>query len=213
MTLKINEIFYSLQGESLDAGLACAFVRLSGCNLRCRWCDTRYAYDAGQDMTLTDILDQVAAYGCPLVEITGGEPLLQERTPALARALISRGFRVLVETNGTRDIGLLPAECVKIVDIKCPGSGESGRHRPDLFDRLNPQDQVKFVLADENDYQFARDFLPRLRAFLPAGHILFSPVHGLLPAADLAAWILRDRLPVRLQLQLHQIIWKGEPGK
>lgn len=212
MTLKINEIFHSLQGESLYTGLACVFVRMAGCNLRCAWCDTRYAYDEGRDMTLADIVDCVSGYACPLVEITGGEPLVQERTPALIRELIHQGYHVLLETNGTRDIRDLPQACIGIVDIKCPGSEESGRHRPDILQQLRPHDQVKFVITDERDYRFARDFSRQIRA-VPAGSILFSPAHGRLPAPTLAEWILRDRLGVRMQLQLHQIIWKGERGK
>lgn len=212
MTLKVNEIFYSIQGESLYAGLACAFVRLTGCNLRCAWCDTRYARDEGTDMPLAGIIDKVGACGCPLVEITGGEPLLQAQTPALVEELIGRGYQVLLETNGTRDIGGLPAACVRIVDIKCPGSGESGRHRPDILEQLTARDQVKFVISDKTDYDFARNFSRNVSA-IPACNILFSPVRGLLPASTLAEWILRDRLGVRLQLQLHQVIWKGERGK
>jgi 7-carboxy-7-deazaguanine synthase len=212
MTLKINEIFYSIQGESLYAGLACTFVRLSGCNLRCAYCDTRYAYDEGADLPLADIINRVTALGCPLVEITGGEPLLQEQTPALARELIRRGYHVLVETNGTFDVRGLPEACVKIVDIKCPSSGESGRHRPDILEQLNARDQVKFVVSDEMDYRFAKAFAENIRA-IPAGNILFSPVRDLLPEATLAEWLLRDRLEARLHLQLHRIIWKGERGK
>ena len=212
MTLKINEIFYSLQGESLCTGLACVFVRLTGCNLRCDWCDTRYAYDEGHDMAVDDVLKRVAAYDCPLVEITGGEPLLQEQTPVLISKLLDRGYRVLLETNGTRDIRDLPAACEKIVDIKCPGSGEDGRHRRDILERLRPHDQVKFVIADETDYHFARDFSRVIRA-VPPGNILFSPVNGRLAASTLAEWLLRDHLGIRMQLQLHQIIWKGERGK
>ena len=212
MNLKINEIFYSLQGESLYAGLACVFVRLTGCNLRCAWCDTRYAYDEGEDMAVDDIIEHIAGYACPLVEITGGEPLLQDQTPVLIRELIGRGYQVLLETNGTRDIRGLPRACRNIVDIKCPGSGQGGRHRPDIVGQLRPHDQVKFVIADEADYGFARDFSRTIRTILP-GNILFSPVHGVLAAGTLAEWILRDHLGVRMQLQLHQIIWRGERGK
>ncbi|MEW6079323.1 MAG: radical SAM protein [Thermodesulfobacteriota bacterium] len=212
MTLNVNEIFYSIQGESLDAGRPCVFVRLTGCNLRCAWCDTRYAYDEGRDMPLAGVMDQVAAYGCPLVEITGGEPLLQDRTPELARELIRAGHQVLVETNGTRDLRDLPAECVKIVDIKCPASGESGRHRPDILEQLTARDQVKFVIADRTDYLFASAFSRDIRD-MPPGNILFSPVGDVLSAATLADWILTDHLEVRLQVQLHRIIWKGERGK
>ena len=212
MSLKINEIFYSLQGESLFTGLACVFVRLTGCNLRCAWCDTRYAYDEGREMTVEDIIQRVSGYDCPLVEITGGEPLLQDQTPVLIHKLLARGHRVLVETNGTCDIRDLPAACEKIVDIKCPGSGEDGRHRPDILAQLQPHDQVKFVISNETDYCFARDFSRNIRA-VPAGNMLFSPVSGVLAGSTLAEWILRDHLGVRMQLQLHQIIWKGERGK
>jgi 7-carboxy-7-deazaguanine synthase len=212
MTLNVNEIFYSIQGESLEAGRPCVFVRLTGCNLRCAWCDTRYAYDEAEDMTLADIMDRVAAFGCSLVEITGGEPLLQDEAPDLARALIRRGWQVLVETNGTRDLRGLPERCVKIVDIKCPSSGESGRHRSDILEQLTARDQVKFVIADRTDYLFASTFSRSIRT-IPPGNILFSPAGGLLPASALAEWILTDRLEVRMQLQLHRIIWKGDRGK
>ncbi len=212
MTLKVNEIFYSLQGESLYAGLPCVFVRLTGCNLRCAWCDTRYAYEAGRDMALADIIGRVNEYGCPLVEITGGEPLLQDQTPALIHELIDGGYQVMLETNGTRDICNLPEACISIVDIKCPASGENNRHRPDIIHQLRPDDQVKFVISDETDYCFARDFSRNIEN-LPSANILFSPVSGVLPAATLAEWILRDQPGVRMQLQLHQIIWKGERGK
>lgn len=212
MNLKINEIFYSLQGESLYAGLACLFIRLTGCNLRCAYCDTQYAYDEGTDMAVADIINRVAACGCPLVEITGGEPLLQEHTPALVRELISRGYQVLLETNGTCDIRGLPKACIKIVDIKCPGSGESGKHCRDMADQLQAQDQVKFVIADETDYRFALNFTRGIRA-VPAGNILFSPADDLLAPAVLAEWILKDRLGVRLHLRQHRIIWQGERGR
>ncbi len=212
MTLKVNEIFYSLQGESLYTGLACAFVRLTGCNLRCAWCDTRYAYEGGKDMALAEIIDKIASFGCPLVEITGGEPLLQERTPELARELIGRGYHVLVETNGTFDISGLPEPCVKIVDIKCPASGESGKHRRDILEHLTGRDQMKFVIADKNDYHFAKDFARGVRK-IPAGNILFSPANDILSPASLAKWMLTDRLEARLHLQLHRIIWKGEAGR
>ena len=210
MSLKINEIFYSIQGESLFAGLPCVFVRLSGCNLRCAYCDTAYAYEEGLVMPLGDIINRIAGYdGCRLVEITGGEPLIQKDTPLLVNELIDGGYRVLIETNGSMDIGRLNPKCIKIMDIKCPSSNESNSlHKPNLM-QLKDQDQVKFVISDETDYRYAKQMLPMIQGKIPGSHILFSPVHGILSPDQLARWILSDHLGVRLHLQLHKVIWPG----
>jgi len=206
MTLKVCEIFYSIQGESTLAGYPCPFIRLAGCNLRCSYCDTGYAQTGGTDYTVEDIIAAVSKYSCRLVEITGGEPLLQEYTPRLAAELLNRAFSVLIETNGTIALDGLDRRCVKIVDVKCPASGEADSFNPAVLNGLSPQDELKFVLSDRNDYEFARDFLSRLSGITLAA-VHFSPVISRLAAADLAAWILTDGLNVRCSLQLHRLIW------
>jgi len=216
----ITEIFKSIQGEGSRAGLPCIFVRLTGCNLRCSWCDTAYAFYGGTRMSVDDVLalvGQLAGVGAahiPLVEITGGEPLLQQETPQLAQKLLSHGYTVMIETSGERSVSGLPREVVKIVDVKCPDSGE-----PDTFDITNldavdGKDEIKFVISSRRDYEFACDFVRRHRLSERVREVLFSPVfadpegkwHGL-RFRDLAEWILADRLPVRLGLQLHKFIW------
>lgn len=212
MSLTVSELFYSLQGESLYAGLACSFVRLTGCNLRCAHCDTRYAYEGGTSMEVADIIYEISRLKCSLVEITGGEPLLQKETPLLIQRLLSNGYRVLLETNGTLDISSVDKACIKIVDVKCPSSGESQKNDPDNLNRLNSQDQVKFVISDRNDYLFARQ-IARQISTVPSDHILFSPTHNVLAPAMLARWMLDDHLPARLHLQLHKILWGEERGR
>ncbi len=208
MTLQVNEIFYSIQGESVFAGRPCVFVRLSGCNLRCAYCDTRYAYKGGEAMDIPEILEAVSGYGAPLVEVTGGEPLLQKESPALIQALLSCGYQVLLETNGSLNIGRVDRRCVKIVDIKCPSSGESEKNRLDNLNLLRPADQVKFVIGTDQDFAFAREMVRSRCARIPAGQILFSPVSGRLAPRQLADWILAEKLwQVRLQLQLHKHLW------
>lgn len=207
MTLSVNEIFYSIQGESLYAGLPCAFLRLSGCNLRCRYCDTAYAFAEGTPMPLVNVIERLEAFKCPLVEITGGEPLLQENTPRLIRELLARGYTVLLETNGSLDIRCVDSRCIKIVDIKCPGSGESQNNEPANLDHLAAHDQLKFVLTDRDDYSYAKDLLRGKWGDKPPVPVLFSPAAGMLEPPQLAAWILKDRLPARLHLQLHKLIW------
>lgn len=209
MSLRTNEIFYSIQGESLFSGCPCVFIRLTGCNLRCAYCDTRYAYSQGSFMELDQLLEQVAAYSCKLIEITGGEPLLQEETPALVRRLLDRGCQVLMETNGSQDISRVDRRCIKIVDIKCPGSGQSHANDFNNLTRMEPKDQLKFVIGGREDYQYAKETLKRLYSGFPMNHVLFSPVTGKLESPDLAKWILEDHLDVRLHLQLHKIIWPG----
>jgi len=207
MTLRVNEIFYSIQGESLYSGLPCVFVRLSGCNLRCSYCDTRYAYEDGTEIALNEIIKHVEDYECPLVEITGGEPLLQNDTPFLIYKLLEKGYKVLLETNGSLDIGIIDKRCIKILDVKCPSSGESDRNDLKNLGKLCPEDQVKFVVGNRQDYEFAKE-ITRIRCVgIAENHILYSPVSGEINPARLAEWILEDRLGVRLHLQLHKVIW------
>lgn len=205
--LTISEIFHSIQGESTRAGAPCVFVRLTACDLRCAWCDTPYAFSGGQKRAVEDVVQEVAAFGCPLVEITGGEPLLQEDVYPLMAALLERRMTILLETGGHISLERVPDGVVKIVDVKCPGSGESARNHWPNLDRVGPSDEVKFVIQDRTDYEFARDVVERHRLAGTCGAVLFSPVHGVLAPPDLAAWILADRLPVRLQLQVHKYIW------
>ncbi len=215
MALKVNEIFYSIQGESLFAGLACVFVRLAGCNLKCTYCDTLYAREEGNLMEIYEILEHVAAFSCPLVEITGGEPLLQDETSALISKLLETRYKVLMETNGSLDISTVDERCVKIIDIKCPSSSESQSMDLENLKRLNQKDQVKFVIGSREDYEFAKKIIPLIPSWFPGNHILFSPVSDSTPdlvpwainPAELAKWMLEDHLNVRLHLQLHKILW------
>lgn len=209
MSLDINEIFFSIQGESTFAGLPCIFVRLAGCNLACRYCDTRYAFKTEERISTDAILRRIEAFGCRRVEITGGEPLLQPETPRLVRALLDNGYDVLLETNGSINIDCVDPRCVRIVDVKCPSSGEWQQMDLGNLARLTPKDQVKFVLSDRPDFDLALDVLPRLPAHFDAGHILFSPVWERLSPAELAGWILGAGIDVRLHLQLHKWIWPG----
>jgi 7-carboxy-7-deazaguanine synthase len=206
--LRINEIFYSIQGESTHAGRPCVFVRLTGCNLRCVWCDTSHAFHEGSALSVGDVVDRVAAYGCPLVEVTGGEPLLQPESIDLMRALLDRGFEVLLETGGSLPIADVPAGVKRIVDVKCPGSGESDRNRWENLDELRPGDELKFVIAGREDYEWAAAAV-RSRGLSEKATVLFSPVHEGLPGGDLARWVLADALPVRVQLQMHKQLWPG----
>lgn len=187
-------------------GLPTAFVRLAGCNLRCRYCDTRHAWEEGTPMTVEEILDQVLLYGLKLVEITGGEPLTQDETPKLASALLEKGFTVLVETNGTKDISVLPTGVVRIMDIKCPSSGQKDSTLWENIWKLTPEDEVKFVIANRHDYDWAKDII-RERFEIARTTVLLSAVFGELPPRNLVEWMLEDRLPVRFQIQMHKIIW------
>ncbi|RKY55848.1 MAG: 7-carboxy-7-deazaguanine synthase [Candidatus Neomarinimicrobiota bacterium] len=207
MALCLNEIFYSIQGESTYAGRPCVFVRLAGCNLRCSFCDTKYAYDNAVKIKIEKIIEQVSCYACSLVEITGGEPLLQKDTPLLIFSLLENGHQVLMETNGSFDISLVDRRCIKIVDIKCPVSGQSDQMDLDNLQRLGNHDQLKFVISDRKDYAYAKNIIKLLNQDFPPGNILFSPVFGTIPPLKLAGWILADNLNVRLQLQLHKFIW------
>jgi 7-carboxy-7-deazaguanine synthase len=204
--LKVYEIFASIQGESSWAGLACTFVRLAGCPLDCRWCDTVYAKSGGQDMELSAILDQAAALGHDLVEVTGGEPLSQAGTPALLSALCDSGYTVLLETNGCEDISGLDQRVHVIMDIKCPSSGMAERTRWQNLEVLKPTDEVKLVLADRADYEYARQVINEHDLAGRCG-VLLSTVHGQLEPRLAVEWLLADKLPVRFQLQLHKYIW------
>ncbi len=211
-TLRVTEIFRSIQGESTWAGEPCTFVRLTGCPLRCVWCDTAYAFEGGKRLTVDEVLAEVGRLDLPLVEVTGGEPLVQPGAFQLVRRLLERGHTVLVETSGAVDVSGLDPRAHKIMDLKCPGSGESERNLWSNLDHLTERDEVKFVVLDRADYEWTRRVIRdraldervrngRLRA------LLVSPVWGAVPPETLASWILEDRLPVRLQLQLHKFLW------
>jgi len=208
--LTINEIFHSIQGESTYAGRPCVFVRLTACDLRCSWCDTPYAFHEGQKMPLEAVLDEVERYGCDVVEVTGGEPLLQQDVYPLMRALLDRGKTVLIETGGHRSIADVPRGVVKVMDVKCPGSGEAARMDWDNFDRLAPTDEVKFVIKDRADYEYATEVVARYGLVGRVAAIHFSPVHGVLDPKTLSEWVLADRLQVRVQLQVHKYIWSPD---
>jgi 7-carboxy-7-deazaguanine synthase len=219
----ITEIFKSIQGEGTRAGLPCIFVRLTGCNLRCTWCDTAYAFHGGQQMTVEDVLERVEALnrrpdgvptGVPLVEITGGEPLLQKETNALAEHLLAAGYTVMIETSGERFVGDLPEEVIRIVDVKCPDSGEPNTFEMRNLAELNKKDEVKFVISSRADYEFARDFTREHQLEQQVHAVLFSPVHDDpkgqwkgLEARKLVEWMLEDGLGARLGLQLHKVVW------
>lgn len=205
--LTINEIFHSIQGESTHAGRPCVFVRLTACDLRCSWCDTAYAFHEGRKMSVDEVVAAVDAYGCPVVEITGGEPLLQDDVYPLMERLLADGRTVMLETGGHRPITRVPQAVVKIVDVKCPASGESGKNDWENLRRLAPHDEVKFVIQDRADYEFAREVVARHGLTSRVSAVLFSPVHGVLDARALSEWVLADRLTVRVQLQLHKFIW------
>jgi 7-carboxy-7-deazaguanine synthase len=206
----INEIFYSVQGESTYAGRPCVFVRLTACDLRCSWCDTPYAFHEGTKRPVDDVLAEVDRYGCPLVEITGGEPLLQPDVYPLMQALLDRGKTVLLETGGHRSTAQVPEPVVTILDVKCPGSGEAARMDWDNLARLRPHDEVKFVIRDRTDYEYALQVIAEHALAGRAAAIHLSPVHGVLDPKTLSEWVLADRLPVRVQLQLHKFIWSPD---
>jgi 7-carboxy-7-deazaguanine synthase len=206
--LRVNEIFHSIQGESTWAGTPCVFVRLTGCPLRCTWCDSAFAFHEGTDRSVDEVVAEVERFGCPVVEVTGGEPLAQPEAHELLRRLLERGFRVLLETSGALPIDAVPEGVCRIVDVKCPGSGEVERNLWSNLGHLRPGDELKFVIADRADYEWARD-LVRSRDMAAGRPVLFSAVHERLDPAALARWILDDRLSVRMQIQMHKVLWPG----
>ena len=208
--LTINEIFHSVQGESTYAGRPCVFVRLTACDLRCSWCDTPYAFHEGRKRSLEDVLREVEGYECPLVEVTGGEPLLQEAVYPLMESLVEMGKTVLLETGGHRSTSRVPVDVVTILDVKCPGSGESHRNCWQNLAKLRAHDEVKFVVKDRADYEYARNVIEERALPGRVAAIHFSPVHGVLDPKPLSGWVLADRLPVRVQLQLHKYIWSPD---
>jgi 7-carboxy-7-deazaguanine synthase len=205
--ITVNEIFYSIQGESTYAGQRCVFVRLTACDLRCSWCDTPYAFHEGRKRSLDDVIAEVDRFACDLVEVTGGEPLLQADVYPLMTALLERGKTVLVETGGHRSTIRVPDAVVTILDIKCPASGEDAKMDWDNLSRLRPHDEVKFVIKDRADYDYARDVISKYNLAARAAAIHMSPVHDVLSPRTLSEWVLADALPVRVQLQLHKYIW------
>jgi 7-carboxy-7-deazaguanine synthase len=211
-TLRVSEIFHSLQGESTRVGLPTVFVRLTGCPLRCAWCDTEYAFSGGETLTLGDVLIEVAKHGARQVCVTGGEPLAQKACLPLLAALCDAGYSVSLETSGALDISSVDPRVSRIMDLKAPASGESDKNLWGNLPRLNARDEIKIVLADEADYEWARKAIRerKLDAICP---VLLSPVAGKLEAKQLAEWVLRDKLPVRMQLQLHKLIWGPERGR
>jgi 7-carboxy-7-deazaguanine synthase len=208
--LTVYEIYVSVQGESTHVGRPCVFVRLAACNLRCHWCDTPYAFSGGRKMTVDDVVAAVDRHGCRLVEITGGEPLLQADVPALMERLVADHFEVLLETGGHLPIDDVPDEVTTILDVKCPGSGEAEKMHWANLDQLSQRDEVKFVIADRADFDYACAVVNDRQLDTRAGAVLFSPVHGVLAPADLVRWMLERRVPARLQIQAHKYIWAPE---
>lgn len=213
--LRITEIFHSIQGESTWAGVPCTFVRLTGCPLRCSWCDTAYAFHGGTRMTFEEIIEQVRGHSADVVEITGGEPLAHPGSVDLGKRLLDEGYTVLIETSGAFDVGPLDPRIHKIMDLKCPGSGESARNLWSNLEHLTQRDEVKFVVADQADYEWARDVIVQRGLDLRVrqqtlGALLISPVWGAMDLEELAGWVLADGLPVRFQTQLHKQIWGAE---
>ena len=207
--LKVNEIFYSLQGESSQSGRPCTFIRLAGCNLRCSYCDTGYAYENGIEMSVDQVVRTVAKYDCPLVLVTGGEPLIQDEVVDLMDRLLELEYLVMLETNGSRDIKSVPEGVMVVLDMKCPGSGEMDNNLYSNIDYLGPMDNCKFVLTDRRDYEWASDVIFDYN-INELCEVLMSPVFGSLNPRTLAEWILKDHMPVRLQLQMHKVLWGGE---
>jgi 7-carboxy-7-deazaguanine synthase len=210
--LKITEIFFSLQGEALTVGIPTTFVRLTGCPLRCSYCDTAYAFSGGEWMSVDEILDRVAAERTRYVTVTGGEPLAQKACLGLLTRLCDSGYSVSLETSGALDVSAVDPRVVKVMDIKTPGSGEEARNRLDNLDFIGPHDQLKFVICDQQDYEWSSELVNRLD-LSERCEVLFSPSYAQLPARDLADWILRDGLPVRMQMQLHKLLWGDQRGR
>jgi len=207
--MRITEIYTSVQGETQYAGLPCTLVRTTGCDLRCGYCDSAFAFHGGKEMTVDEVVAEIDRLGAPLVLLTGGEPMLQRELPTLAARLVRAGRRVMIETSGAHRLDTLPAEVVRIVDVKTPGSGEAHRMVWEVLDALGPRDAVKFVLSDEADYHWAVDVI-RDRRLSDRTEVLLSPVHGALDPRELVAWMLRDHLRARLNLQIHKYIWSPD---
>lgn len=212
--MKVSEIFFSIQGESTYAGLPCVFIRLAGCNLRCRWCDTTYAQtsEKGGELSIDQIVNAAKKFKCRLVEVTGGEPMYQKETPELLNKLLKLGYEALLETNGSVSLEPVNANAIKVVDVKCPSSGHVGSFLMENLKFITLQDEIKFVIADRKDYEFARDFLERCIKDKTT-KILFAAVHPDMHSHELAKWILADGIKVRLQLQMHKFIWEEEKGR
>jgi 7-carboxy-7-deazaguanine synthase len=209
--MRVTEIFYSIQGESSYAGMPCVFVRLTWCNLRCSWCDSEYTFSGGEEVTVEEVIQQVDRYGCHLAEITGGEPLVQKRECCeLVRRLCDVGYTVLVETGGSLDASVLDPRAIKILDVKCPGSGQADRNYWENLDKLNPRDEVKFVIRDQADFDFATEVIKRYRLDEREPYVLLSPVWGDVDLKDFAAWVLQSKMRARMQLQMHKYIWGPE---
>jgi 7-carboxy-7-deazaguanine synthase len=207
--MRITEIYASVAGETQYAGLPCTLVRTTGCDLRCTYCDSAFAFHGGADMTVDAVVAEVKRLGTPLVLLTGGEPMLQRELPELAARLLAEGKRVMIETSGAHRLDMLPAQVARIVDVKTPASGESHRMAWEVLDGLGPRDAAKFVIADEADYRWAAEII-RARDLGARTEVLLSPVYGRLDPKDLVGWILRDRLPARLNLQIHKYIWPAD---
>lgn len=203
----VTEIYLSLQGESSHAGKLCSFVRLTGCHLRCRWCDSEFSFHGGRRMRIAEVVEEVIRLGSPMVEITGGEPLLQPGVYPLMEALLSRDLQVLLETSGSIDVRLVPPAVHKIVDLKTPSSGELDRNDYRVLDSMNENDELKFVIGSREDYEWARAQVRERRLAEKPFGILYSTVHGALAPTRLAEWLIQDRLPGRMQLQLHKYLW------
>lgn len=210
--LQITETFKSVQGESTHAGKVCFFIRLTGCNLRCTYCDTEYAWEGGNLRSVESIVSEVEASGCRTVEITGGEPLTQKETPLLAEKLLALGKEVLIETNGSLDFSILPQGCCRIVDCKLPASGMAEKNCYQAYQYLTPRDEVKFVVSDRNDFDFAVDVIKKYRLNEKTPHLLFSPVWGRITPETLAELVVNCEVPVRMQIQMHKVIWGDRKG-
>jgi 7-carboxy-7-deazaguanine synthase len=206
--MRITEIFYSIQGESSYAGLPCVFVRLTWCNLRCSWCDSEYTFKGGTEMSVAEVLEQVRRYDCKLVEITGGEPLVQKQSCCeLVTQLCDEGYTVLIETGGSLEASALDDRAIKILDVKCPGSGEERRNYWANLETLNPKDEIKFVIRDRTDFDYALEVIKKYALDQREPFVLMSPVWGAVEWQDLAAWILASGVRARMQLQMHKLIW------
>lgn len=210
--LRITEIFYSLQGETRTVGLPTVFVRLTGCPLRCYYCDTEYAFVGGETKTQQQVLDEVASYSPKYVTVTGGEPMAQQACVPLLKQLCETGYEVSLETSGALSLAEVDSRVIKVMDLKTPSSGEGNKNRWENIRLLDHKDQLKFVIGDNDDYEWAKSMID-LHGLSKRCEVLFSPIHGILPPAEMAEWILQDRLPVRFQLQLHKYLWNDEPGR